>query len=583
MRRRDLEKLRKLDPKVAAQLERALAEREAAQTGETTAPSFGGDEEARTRARGPEGSCEPRGVEARSPHPPTSCAAVAAPCGSRGANEEPGGPEREPETAQETRERPGPTRASAGPREAEGACEAPGEAASRRPTPFISAEAQAGLPEVPQTLVSTEASPAEQLAELWAGYPDEEVPGAELERRTAEAKAKREAERVQDAAHSAQLGFFPSAWWRRRGTGSHVRCDQLELQLDGIEKRRGRHSLWDAERSALRTMENVEAQCFTVRELGDRSASLPEFLRGQHPTLTRTQLDVLRAVITAYMGGALGVYEYEAILASDLGLSERAFRYALNGGKNRPPGLVELGLVRRRQTWLQRGGLWRPSDHHYLLLQVGPALGEQLLPWACTQLARLGRRVPRRSGYTRRTAARRAVELRQQARTERRETAERAVRRKLQGAEVEPVRARRSPPKISKLNCAAQSTVNPVPLPLTGRDGGLGGRRGVPLQIPPLSDSLREPTLAPPMAPPQKANGSDSQPLPRLLRDRAQALDGSAKLGPKELDVWRRRRDRGYRVPEHIDEAIFADRIERARRALVGLDPVRPSSKAGTF
>jgi len=561
VRRRDLEKLRRLDPRLAEQLERALEAKEAAQAGEAVAPPPSDGQETRTRARGPEGSCERRGVEAPPPSPAGTWTT---------APEAPG----KPETPEE---QPEAARAAAASPEAENACQE--RPAEPLPTPFVDMTSQAGLPEVPQVLVSTEASPEEQLAELWAGYPDEEVPGAELERRKVEAKAQREAERARDAAHSAQLGFFPNAWWRRRGTGKHVRCDQLELQLDGIERRRGRHSIWDEGRSAQRTMEHVEAQCFTVRELGDRSNSLPEFLRGQHPTLTRTQKDVLSAVITAYMGGAMGLYEYEAILASDLGMSERAFRYALNGGKDRPPGLVELGLVNRRQTWKRGTGEGRPSEHHYLLLQVGPALGEQLLPWACTQQARLGRRVPKRAGYTRRTAARRAVELRQDARTQRRENAERRVREKLLEAEVrptrretskvEPPRARRERPENAKLNCAAQNAVNPVPPP-TG-EGGLGRRRGVPLQNPQLNDSLRERVLASPKAPLPKTRAGDSQPTEQPACDGAQALDEVAKRRPTpDLEYWRRKQAKGLPIPDSMHEALLHDRLEQLKAVMWG-------------
>jgi len=557
MRRRDLDKLRKLDPKLASQLEGVLAQ------GKTRADA------ALESPRAAQGDCEPAKAGPRcadaGPEPQAAVSAPERACQAPASPETAGPPETPvsalgPVGAEEDPPKPG---------RAEGACEEPPQPS---PAPFIDAGAQAGLPEVPQTLVSTEASPGEKLAEVWAGYPDEEVPGAEQERRKAEAKAKREAERARDAAHSAQLGFFPGGKWRRRGTGPHVRCEQLEMKLDGIEKRRGRRSMWEEGRSASVAMAHVEAQCFSVRELGDRSNSLPEFLRGQHPTLTRTQKDVLRAVITAYMAGALGVYEYEAILASDLGMSERAFRYAINGGKDRPPGLVELGLVKRRQTWKQGTAEGRPSEHHYLLLQVGPELGTQLLPWACTQLARLGRRVPRGSGYTRRSAARRAVELRQQARTSRREGAEKVVRRKLDGAGSKSVQVRREAPQASPIDCAAQNAVNPVPPP-TG-DGGLGRRRGRPLQIPFSNDSLREPNLAPPSAPPEKTENSDSLPPPKdPLRGRARALDGAARLEPAKLDVWRRRRDRGAKIPDHIDEAIFQDRISRAYKALVELDP----------
>ena len=561
MRRRDLEKLRRLDPKLAQQLERALEAKEAAQSGEAAAPPPSEGQETRTQARGPEGSCERRGAPRPAPSPAGTWTR---------APEPPARPEASEEQAS-------PPRAAAAAPEVESACQE--RPARHSPALFVDMSAQVGLPEVPQTLVSTEASPAERLAELWAGYPDEEVPGAEVERRKAEAKAQREAERARDAAHSAQLGFFPSAWWRRRGTGKHVRCEQLELQLDGIERRRGRHSIWDEGRSASRTMEHVEAQCFTVRELGDRAASIPEFLRGRHPTLTRTQQDILRAVITAYMGGAMGLYEYEAILASDLGMSERAFRYALNGGKDRPPGLVALGLVARRQTWKRGSGEGRPSDHHYLLLQVGPALGEELLPWACTQQARLGRRVPRRAGYTRRSAARRAVELRQEARSQRKQTAERRVRAKQLEAEVrptrqagsktEPSRARRERTRNAKLNCAAQNAVNPVPPP--SGDGGLGRSRGEPLQNPLLNDSLRERVLAPPKAPLPETRSGDSQPTEQRACGRARALDEVAKRRPTpDLDYWRRKQAQGLPIPDSMHEALLHARLAELKAALWG-------------
>ncbi len=552
MRRRDLEKLRKLDPKLADQLERTMKAREAdeqppARSDERLPTAAGGAQESAGR-NGAQGASEAPLSPVAGPCPPPKTTAPVCGESTRGSQTGP----------LETQNAPAPLVESS---------PAEPEAPEERPTPFVDAVAQTGLPDVPQTLVSTEASASERLAELWAGYPDEEVPGTELERRKAEAKAKREAERTRDAAHCAQLGFFPGASWRRRGTGPHVRCEQLELRLDGIEKRRGRRSMWDEGRSASLAMAHVEAQCFTVRELGDRSNSLPEFLRGQFPTLTRTQKDVLCAVVTAYMAGALGVYEYEAILASDLGMSERAFRYAINGGKDRPPGLVELGLVKRRQTWKQGTAEGRPSEHHYLLLQVGPALGEQLLPWACTQLARLGRRVPKRSGYTRRSAAKRSVELRQKARAGRREAAERVVRRKLDGPDSERVQTRREGPPNSRINCAAQNAVNPVPPP-TG-EGGLGRRRGRPLQIPFQNDSLREPNSASPKSP----TGSDSLPQPKeILRDRAQALDGAARPRPSDLDVWRRRKARGARIPDSIDQVLFAETLAAARNAILG-DP----------
>ncbi|MGH1349173.1 MAG: hypothetical protein ACRBN8_47020, partial [Nannocystales bacterium] len=367
MRRRDLDKLRRLDPKLASQLEGVLAQGKdgADVPPETPEAAQDGCEPAEAGPRCDDAGREPRAavsaperagqatVSAGTAEPPQAPVSAS---GSVGVEEDPAKPGR-----------------------AEGASEEPSPPS---PAAFVNAEAQAGLPEVPQALVSTEVDPQARLAETWAGYEDDCVPEGELERRKVERAAKREAQRAQDRAHCAQMGFFPQAWYRRKGSGKHVSCEQLELQLDGIERRVGRATVWDEGLSATRTMDNVEAQSFTVRDLGDRPASLPGALRGRFPALTRTQLDLLRVVVTAYMGGALGVYEFQPILASDLGMSERALRYALNGGKDRPLGLIELGLVTKRQTW-KRGAGDRPSDHHYLLLQAGPALVDELLPLTC--------------------------------------------------------------------------------------------------------------------------------------------------------------------------------------------------------
>ncbi len=560
MRRRDLDKLRRLDPKLALQLEGVLADR-------GTAPSPAGGARDLGRAGEPESLCQ-------SPSKALSPGSSGALCSSEAKSVSPGGlvGSAESKTAPQSHCLSAPP-ASGQPRFEPKPCAAETNLEHR---PFFSAEAQAGLPEVPQTLVSTEVTAEQKLAETWEGYADDCVPPEEKERRRVERVAEREAQRARDRAHNAQLGFFPGAWFRRRGTGKHVSCEQLELQLDGIERRVGRASTWDQGLSAARTMDNVEAQCFAVRELGDRPANIPECLRGLHPTLTRTQWDVLRVVVTAYMGGALGVYEYQPILASDLGMSERAFRYALNGGKNRPPGLVELGLVLKRQTW-KRGVGDRPSDHHYLLLQAGPSLAELLLPVVCARRAQHGHRLPRRVGYTRSSARKSAAAARQLARQARRDRAERAIgreRRPELQVEKRPAQKRREKallgPRNTALNCAAQTADNPVPPP-TGV-GGLRDRRGKPPSNPPSkNEPLRDKTLAPATPPLPKTNGSDSPtPLDQILGDRTRALDEAARHRPSNLEVWKRRRARGVQVPDEIDEALFSQAIIAARNALLG-------------
>ncbi|MCR9165547.1 MAG: hypothetical protein NXI35_33045 [bacterium] len=554
MRRGDLDKLRRLDPKLARQLEGVLARRDADSASHEA----------------PQGLCGASGAG------PTGWTTSALPEQHGAACEE---PTARTTTGPGVRTCLGPLPCfSATPTALADSPEPPAESSGDAPTAFINAEDQAGLPEVPQVLVSTEAPPEERLAETWAGYEDDCVPSEELERRKAERAAEREAQRARDRAHAQQLGFFPGASFRRHGTGEHVPCEQLELQLDGIERRVGRASTWDEGLAASRTMESVEAQCFTVRDLGDRPDNMPSCLRGMHPDLTPSQWALLRAVVTAYMSGAMGLYEYQPILASDLGMSERALRYALNGGKDRPPGLVELGLVKRRQTW-KRGSGERPSDHHYLLLQAGPSLVELLLPLTCERRAQRGDRVPRRSGYTRSSARRVAAQARQDARRARFDLGERAVRRvrgEVVERRVEPPRERREQASKGhsqpKLNCPAQNADNPVPPP--SGEGGLRARRGRPPSPPSSNVSLRDETLASAPPSPWSANDSDSPaPLEHLLGDRTRALDRSAKRAPiseAQLENWRRRRARGAPVPETIDRQLFSELISAAHSAMFG-------------
>lgn len=483
MRRRDLDKLRRLDPKVAAQLEGVLERRQAVAKG----PGEGGGE-------------------------PTSDRRVDAPNAL------------------------------------------PSPASNETPSSFEANSIRADWPD--------------------AGADDE----TELQRRKAERAAERQAQREQDRAYSARLGFFPGASFRRRGTGDAVSCDLLEAQLDGIERRVGRATTWDEGLSAVRTMEHVEAQCFNVRDLGDRPDSMPGCVRGLFPELTPSQRILLRAVVSAYMGGALGVYEYQPILASDLGISERALRYALNGGRGRPPGLIELGLVQKRQTW-KRGAGERPSDHHYLLLQVGAVLGKLLLPVVCERRAARGERLPRRTGYTRRSARQASTQVRQQARRVRCKHAERRLVRARDSSRNErskPVQSRREGGRKKgsnqSNNCAAQIADNPVPPP-TGV-GGLGSERGKPPSTPLTNASLRDKPMARPSSSLSPRIGSDSPPLSKAPGgDGTRALDAGASSGPvpDPLELWRRRRTRGVPVPEAIEEQLFSQLISTAYSAMFGV------------
>lgn len=529
MKRADLEKLRRLDPKLAAQLEGLMAQQEAAGSGTAdegeVLPSPSGS------TGGVESNADAPEVFTPPPKGHSSGGAERACEGPSGAVSSTSGSETDPTTVSN----------------------------------FADADSQLGLPEVPQVLVSTEPSPDEKLAEFWSGYEDDAVPAEELRRRKAERHAEREARMAQYRANARQLGCLPWAQWRRHGTGEHVSCAQLELQLDGIERRVGRASTWDEGLSATRTMEHVEAQCFTVRDLGDRFDNMPGCLRGTFPELTRTQLSLLRAVVTAYMGGAMGIYEYQPILASDLGMSERAMRYALNGGTGRPPGLVELGLVAKRQTW-KRGSGERPSDHHYLLLQAGPVLAEVLLPLACEGRIRRGERLPRHCGYTRTSARQAARSARQGARRSRFELAEKAVERSrcvARDARREPPRERRQRvekrAQITRLNCPAQNADNPVPPP-TGV-GGLRARRGRPPSPPRTNVSLHDKSQAQasPSSPPSSA-GDSSTPKNSPLRDRAQALDEAAQPAPN-LEHWRQQKKRGAPVPDEIDALLLREQF----------------------
>lgn len=558
MRRGDLEKLRRLDSKLAAQLEDVLAQREAAAEEPQGDCGVASQSPRRLRSGVQRATCD----ESRVPSPAIDVGSLT--CRAESASQ----------SCTEGFRGATPPQQGARAERSEGAC---GEPSSTRPS-FVNAESQVGLPEVPQVLVSTEASPAEKLAEVWEGYDDDAVPAEELSRRKAERKAEREAQMAQYRANARQLGCLPWAKWRRHGTGEHVSCAQLELQLDGIERRVGRASTWDEGLSATRTMEHVEAQCFAVRDLGDRFDNMPSCLRGLFPELTPSQRSLLRAVVTAYLGGAMGIYEYQPILASDLGMSERALRYALNGGKDRPPGLVELGLVTKRQTW-KRGAGDRPSDHHYLLLQAGPTLTEVLLPLACEGRTRRGERLPRHCGYTRNSARQAARVARQSARRSRFEHAEQAVertRREAKATRPAPQRERRERvekrSQIAGINCPAQNADNPVPPP--SGEGGLRIGRGRPPSPPKKNVSLRDEPLAPATPPPEISIDRDSSP-PKInfLGDRARALDGGAQPAPSVLERWRQRKRRGAQVPDEIDKALFANLISSAREALFAEEP----------
>lgn len=418
---------------------------------------------------------------------------------------------------------------------------------------------------------TNEVSAYEKLSTAWAGWEDDFVPEDELARRKAERAAAREAQRKRDREHALQLGFLPDAHFRRAGTGKHIRCERLEEQLDGIHKRRGNIKIWNPERTAMRTMENVAAQCLSVRDLGDRSDMLPSSLRGLYPTLTRTQIDVLRALTRAYLAGALGILEFQPVLASDLRMSERQIRRAVNGEEGRPPGLVELGLARRRQTW-RRGQEGRPSDHHYLLLQAGPKLVEILLPLAYEQR---GRKLSN-AGYTRGTARQAARGHRKEGRRARMERVSQVIERRnrWRTGEVQDrctgSQTRCAPgPQNPPLKSAAQRAVFPVPPPPGEGVGELRPRRGKPPALPQKNASLRDTSFAPASPPPSLANGSDFEPTPENShRDRARALDEVAEVVPKNLEIWRKRKRYGARIPDKVDEQLFNARIAEAKAAL---------------
>ncbi len=120
MKRADLEKLRRLDPKVAAQLERKLAEREAARAAEKVgfarpAPLAG--QEARAQPRVPEGLYSQRSAAEEAPSP-------LVPPTAGGRSEAPNEPEETPQAALDTCEQTQPATAPAERRVAEGAGEA---------------------------------------------------------------------------------------------------------------------------------------------------------------------------------------------------------------------------------------------------------------------------------------------------------------------------------------------------------------------------------------------------------------------------------------------------------------------------
>ena len=94
-----------------------------------------------------------------------------------------------------------------------------------------------------------------------------------------------------------------------------------------------------------------------------------------------------------------------------------------------------------------------------------------------------------------------------------------------------------------------------------------------PIETPPLP-SLTYPKPPTPIPKTPRSNVGDKPSCSKTsLGDRARALDGSAKLDPTSLELWRHRHDRGRKVPDHIDEAIFQDRIARAYEAFLGPDP----------
>ena len=206
-------------------------------------------------------------------------------------------------------------------------------------------------------------------------------------------------------------GVLPTGRWRSAreeklnglGSGEFVPWWKLDLQLEGIERRRGRASQWDEGKAARRTMEDVRAQTLRAGDL--KRWDLPAWLHDFGFKLTPTERSVVGAVVYCHWRQSGGLYDCQVAVAERFGVDERTIRNALWGrpakpsfGLKRRPGLVERGFVRVTQTW-GPGTEGRPSDKSWLILRVGPEL-EPMVEMAVYEKPR-GARPPRGSGITR--------------------------------------------------------------------------------------------------------------------------------------------------------------------------------------
>ncbi|TPV93787.1 MAG: hypothetical protein B7733_18690 [Myxococcales bacterium FL481] len=214
-----------------------------------------------------------------------------------------------------------------------------------------------------------------------------------------------------DRRRSHGGGVLPTGRWRSSreekfngaGSGEFVPWWRLDLQLEGIERRKGRASQWAEGNSARRTMEDVRAQTLRAGDL--RRWDVPAWLSDFGFHFTGTERAVLGAVLYCHDRQSGGLYDSQVAVAARLRVSERSIRNALWGrcasvrfGTRRRPGLVERGLVRVTQTWAP-GRDGRPSDKGWLILRVGPEL-ESMAEMAAYEKPK-GARPPRGSGITR--------------------------------------------------------------------------------------------------------------------------------------------------------------------------------------
>ncbi len=450
--------------------------------------------------------------------------------------------------------------------------------------PSAHPRAQEHLPEIPKELVSAD----------YALDNDRRESLPALKARMARAR-RRALDRADPRQTTLRGVLDPNNGYRRHSAGGKFESwRQLDVELDHIDKFKNREGFWRKGGKAREAMAHVRAQTFSAIELGGLDEVLPVWMRGRW-ALTRAQTAILIAVMKAFRFKAGGVMEREPVLASDLGISERAFRYALNGrrytvadGSERwSPGLIERGLVYRRQ--LKRPGTdGRRTDDDVLLLRVGPVV-EKLMrptmaasPWIEATDAQ-------------RTKARdRLQKLRRQGRAMRRTQATEAWGRRQQWRVIKS---------------AAQCADNPASPPMKGGRGRLGltrGERHKPSQSPRTPRASKNTNVSPPKQRQldNEALCKASRPaalLPRSTdhdqnlrategdRRRRRAQEGGLEIPAEfssrpihqertnrkdpDLNVWRARRARGVRVPPKIAERLFDEDCAKAYSALFGAAP----------